>query len=244
MRTATRLVVAAAAGGLLAGCSVAPGGAPGTAPSSSPEAVGATADEPAVAVEPGGEEDAESAPAQAEDDAPEQVADLVASLPAEPLPEIAPATGTVVHSGAVSVTLPADHWPAGSYDGVHLFEGPTIPGARAARSGVQVYPPVVDHTWARQLEAWLRPGPGAISSEVYTLEIPGADAAVLHVVTDTEGHAAEDRDGRRVWQSPVTTAQVLVGVGDEVTRIVLQTAPTAEGLREALSVARSVTVAG
>lgn len=255
MSTATRLVAATLTAGLLAGCSAGPdqgsttgptsgaeagtqdGAAPGTEPDAAPEG-GAVEGEEAT------EEAVEEAPEEIAPDAPEQVADVVAALPSEPLPEVVPATGSVVTSGRVTLTVPADHDPAGSYDGVQLFDGPTIRGARSARAGIQVYPPVVDADWAQRLSTSLSPGLEGVTSVVYALDVPGADAAVVHVVTDTEGHSSRDRDGRRVWQAPVATAHVLVGIGDQVTRVVVQTAPTPEGIEAALSVARTVTVAG
>lgn len=241
MSTATRLVVVTMTVGLLAGCTVGQDREPTAAPTSSPEVTAPTGEDTdgdAGTVE--GEAPAEEiAP-----DAPQQVADVVAALPAEPLPDIAPAAGTVVTSGPVSVTVPAEYRPAGAFDGVQLFEGPGIRGARSATSGAQVYPPVTDAAWAQRLSESLAPALDGVTSTVYALEVPGADAAVVHVVTDTEGHSARDREGRRVWQAPVTTAHVLVGVGDQVTRVVLQTPPTPEGLDAALSVARTVTVAG
>jgi hypothetical protein len=242
MRTATRLVVATVAGGLLAGCSVGIDQPQPAAPTSSPEVTApdgsgdATGEEGAVDDEAGPTEEIATGDVQT-------VQDVVASIPTEPLPEVAPATGAVVTSGSVSVVVPPELVAVGTYDGVHLFEGPAIPGARGARAGMQVYPPVVDPTWAQRLGSSLSPGLEAVTSTVYSLDVPGADAAVVHVVTDPVGHGSPDREGRRVWQPPVTTAHVLVGVGDQVTRIVLQTTPTAEGLDTALAVARTVTVA-
>lgn len=240
MRTATRLVVVTTAAGLLAGCSVGIDQPPAAAPTSSPEVAAPEGDGDAAAGEGAGAagEAGEIVPGELQ-----QVADVVAAIPSEPLPEIAPAAGAVVTSGSVSVTVPVDHEAAGTYDGVHLYEGPAIPGARGTRAGVQVYPPVTDPTWAQRLGDSLAPGLEAVTSTVYALDVPGADAAVVHVVTDPVGHGGRDREGRRVWQAPVTTAHVLVGVGDQVTRVVLQTAPTPEGLEAALSVARTVTVA-
>lgn len=242
MRTATRLVVAVTAAGLLAGCSVGIDQPQTSAPSPSPEVTApqgsgdATAEEGAAEDEAGGT--GEIAPGDVQ-----PVEDVVASIPTEPLPEVAPATGAAVTSGRVSIVVPPDHDAAGTFDGVHLFDGPAIPGTRGARAGMQVYPPVVDPTWAQRLGESLTPGLEDVTSTVYTLDVPGADAAVVHVVTDPVGHGSRDREGRRVWQPPVTTAHVLVGVGDEVTRVVLQSAPTPEGLAAALSVARTATVA-
>lgn len=241
MRTATRLVAALTGVGLLAGCSVGIDEPQTSATSSpevtAPEAAGETegdAGATAGATDPG-----EIAPGEVQ-----PVEDVVASLPSEPLPEVAPATGSAVASGNVSLTAPPELEPAGSFDGVQLFEGPAIRGARGVREGMQVYPPVVDPSWAQRLGESLTPDLEAVTSTVYALEVPGADAAVVHVVTDPVGHGSRDREGRRIWQAPVTTAHVLVGVGDQVTRIVLQTPPTPEGLDAALSVARTVTVAG
>ena len=241
MRTAMRLVVVITAGGLLAGCAVGIDQPPTAAPTSEVDAPQQDG-EPAPDAPPG--EAGATEPEEIAPGTPVTVADVVATIPSEPLPQVAPAIGTVVSSGGVVVTLPADLDPAGAFDGVQLFEGRAISGARSAREGVQVYPPVADATWAQRLGESLSPGLEDVTSTVYALDVPGADAAVVHVVTDTVGHGSEDREGRRVWQAPVTTAHVLVGVGEQVTRIVLQTAPTPEGLEAALSVARTVTVAG
>lgn len=258
MRTGMRLVAAAAAGGLLAGCSVGLDLEPTSAPTS-PEVVAPAAEGDAAQDDPQddpqdagaeGAADGEDGDAGAEGDAPtdeiapgtpQQVADVVARIAVRPLPEVAPASGTVVRSGPVAVTVPADHLEAGQFDDVRLFEGPAIRGTRTARAGVQVYPPVTDATWAERLgDPQAEEVAGAVVT-LYALEVPGADAAVLEVVTDTAGRSSEDRAGRRIWQAPVTTAQVLVGVGDQVTRIVVQAPPTDEGLETVLSVARTVT---
>ncbi|WP_225754995.1 hypothetical protein [Actinotalea sp. Marseille-Q4924] len=245
MSTATRLVVVTMTVGLLAGCAVGQDREPTAAPTSSPEVTAPTGeDAEGGAGTVAGEAEAETPTEEIAPDAPQQVADVVAALPAEPLPDIAPAAGTVVTSGTVSLTVPAQYRSAGAFDGVQLFAGPVIRGTRSATSGAQVYPPVTDAAWAQRLSESLSPALDGVTSTVYTLDVPGADAAVVHVVTDTEGHSSRDREGRRVWQAPVTTAHVLVGVGDQVTRIVLQTPPTPEGLDAALSVARTVAVAG
>lgn len=253
MRTGARLVVVTVAGGLLAGCSVTMNLEPTTA-ATSPEVVAleAEGDDGARPQDDGPADDPPAADAPADDagaadeiapGTPLPVADVVARIDVEPWPEVQAATGTPVTSGAVSLVIPSDHEPAGAYGGVQLFEGPAIRGARAAAAGVQVYPPVADATWAQRLGAPLAPGQEGLTSTVYALDVPGADAAVVHVVTDTEGRTGEDRAGRRVWQAPLTTAHVLVGVGEQVTRVVLQAAPTPDGLASVLSVARTVTVA-
>lgn len=174
----------------------------------------------------------------------------VSAVPAvvhPPMPAVAPATGTTVTSGSVTLEVPATMTPVEvpGVPGVQFFDGPPVPGSERPDgtapvvTGVQVHAPAPAAGWDGTIDAWGLPG---TVDTFFAVPVPGATAAVLRFTDRPVSGEVDDGTGRMVWQGASGTGEVVVQVGDELVRVTLVTGPGQAGLDQVLAVAASLRV--
>lgn len=187
---------------------------------------------------------ATAAPEVTVEPAPTEAAETPAPrLPA--LPDVAPATGAAATNGVISVVVPDAFAPDEPYEGVQFWIGGAIPestspdGSESLLAGVQLYP-AEPGGWDGTVAP--REIPRGTQT-VYALDVPGADAAAVEVVSVDTGETLDGGEGMTMWNGPHTNATVQVLVGDQLSRIQVSTSPGQAGLELVAAIARGITVA-
>lgn len=164
----------------------------------------------------------------------------------DPLPEVPPATGTTATNGVITVTIP-DGFSAGApADGTQLFDGPSIPESvspdgTTSQNSLVALEPAQAYAWDGTFSPSEREG--AVQS-AYVFAVPGADMAGVDFVSAEQGRelAMDPSIGGTVWDGPSGTATICVQVGDQFSRIIVNTSPGEQGLQVVAAIARSITV--